>query len=70
MMPAPDHVEELALIAMSRLQRETLDRWLGLVAVEGETKIADDIRQAIAKQDARLERQQFAPPAARMNRSL
>jgi len=65
-MIAPDHVEELALIAMSRLQRETLDRWLGLVAVEGETKIAGDIRRAIAKQDD----QQFAPPAARMNRSL
>ena len=45
MTPAPDHFEELALIAMSRLQRETLERWMVICADAGELDHAEAIRQ-------------------------
>lgn len=45
MTPAPDHIEELALIAMSRLQRETLERWMVICADAGEADHAEAIRQ-------------------------
>lgn len=40
-----DHIEELTLIAMSRLQRETLDRWMVICADAGEFEHAEAIRQ-------------------------
>lgn len=43
-----DHIEELALIAMSRLQRETLFRWMLVCADAGEAEIAEEIRQITA----------------------
>jgi hypothetical protein len=45
MTPAADHIEELALIAMSRLQREVLDRWMVVCADAGEIETAEEIRQ-------------------------
>lgn len=45
MTPAPDHIEELALIAMSRMQRHVLDRWMAVCADAGEIEHAEAIRQ-------------------------
>jgi hypothetical protein len=44
MIPA-DYAAELALIEMSRLQREVLDRWMVVCADAGEIETAEEIRQ-------------------------
>lgn len=53
-MTATDHIEELALIAMSRLQRETLERWMVVCADAGEVEHAEAIRQLTQAETAEI----------------
>jgi hypothetical protein len=40
-------IAEDALLEMSRLQRETLERWALICATAGETQIAEELRSEI-----------------------
>jgi hypothetical protein len=40
---SPDRIAELALIEMSRVQREVLARWVKVCADAGETETAADL---------------------------
>ncbi len=59
-MPSPDHIEELALIAMSRLQRETLERWMVVCADAGEVEHAEAIRQLTQAETAEINHRRAA----------
>lgn len=48
-----DLIEELTNISLSRMQRETLERWIGVCMTAGETKAAEECRFALTKQQER-----------------
>lgn len=47
----PDHANEIALIEMSRIQRETLERWMVVCVDAGETDLAEEVRREISRAD-------------------
>ena len=51
MTPAPDHIAELALLEMSRLQRETLTRWVPILVHAGEYKLAKELAEVVEEAD-------------------
>lgn len=46
-----DYAEEMALIEMSRMQRQTLERWFWECIDAGEAAVAEEVRQAITVKD-------------------
>jgi hypothetical protein len=51
---APDHIEELALIRMSQMQRETLERWAVICATAGEYEHAEQLAELARSDRAEL----------------
>ena len=48
-----DHLAEIALLDLSRAQREALERWMRICSDIGETVVAEACRRAIAAKDMR-----------------
>lgn len=48
-----DHLAEIALLDLSRAQREALERWMRICSDIGEASVAEDCRRAIATKDER-----------------
>lgn len=47
-----DLIAEMALIDLSRQQREVLERWMRICVDAGEPGTAEEVRRAISVQDA------------------
>lgn len=48
-----DLIDELTNISLSRLQRETLERWIGICMTAGEADVAEACRKALSEQQER-----------------
>lgn len=48
-----DLIEELTNISLSRMQRETLERWICICMTAGEPATADACRKALSEQQER-----------------
>lgn len=48
-----DHLAEIALLDLSRTQREALERWMRICSDIGETVVAEECRRATATKDMR-----------------
>lgn len=46
-----DLMEEQTLLDLSRMQRETLARWVPILCLAGETELAEEIRATLAATD-------------------